>query len=373
MSRPQRSGCPSTLAESRYNTASIESHPAIRNAMFLTLSMRTLTLMLLAIPAGIVTAADKLPPAGTRPVPVRVESGEDQLDIFIANHRFCRYVFRDKQISRPYFAHLCTPSGTQVTRRHPPVEGEDATDHASYHPGLWTGFGDISGHDYWRLKAAVKHVKFLEAPRAGPGWASFTAANDYLAVDRTTTVCQERFTFVVLVRETGYLVLWESVFLAAGKEVVFGDQEEMGLGVRVATPLAVDNGGRIVDSMGRVDGKGIWGRQSNWCDYHGRIGKHLVGVTLMPHPDNFRPSWFHARDYGLVVANPFGRNAFTKQEKSRFVVPVKQPLRLRFAIHLHSQPHSVGAVLPTAEQMGRQRERAYQDYLKILHSGGGVR
>ncbi|MDP7204183.1 MAG: PmoA family protein, partial [Pirellulaceae bacterium] len=199
------------------------------------------------------------------------------------------------------------------------------------------------------------------------------AANKYLAMDGTATVCQERFRFTLLVRETGYLVLWESTFSMAGKEVIFGDQEEMGLGIRVATPLAVDNGGRIVDSMGRLDGKEVWGRQSNWCDYHGQIGNHLLGVTLMPHPDNFRPSWFHARDYGLVVANPFGRTAFTKQEKSRVVVPAKEPLRLRFAIHLHSQLWPAGAVLPTAEKMGRQRERAYQDYLKILHSGGGVR
>jgi len=201
--------------------------------MLPTLSIRSLTL-LLALPAGMATAADKLPPGGTRSVPVWVESGEGQLDVFIENKRFCRYVFRDKQISRPYFAHLRAPCGTQVTRRHPPVEGEDATDHASYHPGLWTGFGDINGHDYWRLKAAVKHLKFLEAPRAGPGWASFTASNDYLAMDGTTTVCHERFTFVVLVRETGYLVLWESTFSAAGKVMVFGDQEEMGLGVRGA-------------------------------------------------------------------------------------------------------------------------------------------
>ena len=319
------------------------------------------------------TEAGDFPPEGTRPLPVQIESGADQLDLFIGEKRFCRYVFHDEQISRPYFAHLVAPCGTQVTRRHPPVEGEDATDHATFHPGLWTGFGDISGHDYWRLKAQVKHVKFLEAPRAGPGWASFTASNDYLAMDGTTTVCHERFTFVVLVRETGYLVLWESTFSAAGKVAVFGDQEEMGLGVRVATPLAVENGGRIVDSLGRVDGKEIWGRQSNWCDYHGRTGDFLLGVTLMPDPANFRPSWYHARDYGFVAANPFGRNAFTKQEKSRLVVPAGKPLRLRFAVQFHSQPLAASEPLPSVQQLVRARERGYRDYLKILHIGSGVR
>jgi hypothetical protein len=330
-------------------------------------------ILLLALPAETLTAADSFPPEGTRPLPVRIESGADQLDLFIGKKRFCRYVFRDEQISRPYFAHLVAPCGMQVTRRHPPVEGEDATDHATFHPGLWTGFGDISGHDYWRLKAQVKHVKFLEAPRAGPGWASFTSSNDYLSTDGETTICREQFTFILLVRETGYLVLWESTFSAVGKEAVFGDQEEMGLGVRVATPLAVTNGGRIVDSEGRLNGKGVWGRQSNWCDYHGRTGEFLLGVTLMPHPENFRSSWYHARDYGFVAANPFGRNAFTRQEKSRLVVPAGKPLRLRFAVQFHSQPLAASEPLPPVQQLVRAREQGYRDYLKILHIGSGVR
>ena len=147
----------------------------------------------------------------------------------------------------------------------------------------------------------------------------------------------------------------------------------MGLGVRVATSLAVANGGRIVDSEGRLNGKGVWGRQSNWCDYHGRIGDVLLGVTLMPDPENFRPSWYHARDYGFVAANPFGRNAFTKQEKSRLVVPVGKPLRLRFAVQFHSQPLAASEPLPPVQQLVRAREQGYRDYLKILHIGSGVR
>lgn len=328
---------------------------------------------LILLLAGTVTAAERFPPEGTLPLPVRIESGEDQLDLFIGEERFCRYVFRDEQISRPYFAHLVAPCGRQVTRRHPPVEGEDATDHATFHPGLWTGFGDISGHDYWRLKARVKHVKFLEVPRAGAGWASFSSSNDYLSTDGKTTICREQFKFILLVRKTGYLVLWESTFSAVGDQVVFGDQEEMGLGVRVATPLAVANGGRIVDSEGRLNGKGVWGRQSSWCDYHGRMGDFLLGVTLMPHPENFRPSWYHARDYGFVAANPFGRNAFTRQEKSRLVVPAGKPLELRFAVLFHSQPLAASEPLPPVQQLVSERDQAYRDYLKILHSGSGVR
>jgi hypothetical protein len=56
----------------------------------------------------------------------------------------------------------------------------------------------------------------------------------------------------------------------------------------------------------------------------------------MPDAANFRPSWFHARDYGLFVANPFGRQAFRKGEPSRVEVKPGETFRLRFAVLLHS-------------------------------------
>ena len=102
--------------------------------------------------------------------------------------------------------------------------------------------------------------------------------------------------------------------------MVFGDQEEMGLGIRVHTGLTVKAGGTIRDSEGRVDEKGIWGKTAKWCAYYRTFGKIHRGVAIFPDPANFRPSWWHVRDYGLIVANPFGQNAFTKGEKSRVVV-----------------------------------------------------
>ena len=58
--------------------------------------------------------------------------------------------------------------------------------------------------------------------------------------------------------------------------------------------------------------------------------------TLMDHPENFRPSWLHVRDYGLLVANPFGRKAFTGGEASRVEVAAKEPFRLRFGVLVHA-------------------------------------
>jgi hypothetical protein len=76
------------------------------------------------------------------------------------------YVFGDGRILRPYFAHVRAPSGVQVTRQHPPRQGVDATDHDTMHPGIWLAFGDINGHDFWRNKGHIEHVRFIVSPSA---------------------------------------------------------------------------------------------------------------------------------------------------------------------------------------------------------------
>jgi hypothetical protein len=73
-----------------------------------------------------------------------------------------------------------------------------------------------------------------------------------------------------------------------------------------------------------------------------------VGMTIFGHPDNFRPSWFHSRDYGFVAANPFGRQAFGKGEASKVVVKPGEKLRLHYGILLHSGPQGTTPDLKTA-------------------------
>jgi hypothetical protein len=199
-------------------------------------------------------------------------------------------------------------------------------------------FGDLSGHDYWRLKARVVHDGFVEAPHDSMGQGHFTVRNHYLATGSTDVVCAETCRFDVLVRPTGTLLMWDSTFTASNGEFYFGDQEEMGLGLRVATPLAVVNGGEILNSAGRRNGDQVWGQQAEWCDYSGVVDGQHLGLTLMPDPANFRRSWYHARDYGFVAANPFGVRAFTGGEASKVIVRRGENLRLRFGVLVHSSP-----------------------------------
>lgn len=261
----------------------------------------------------------------------------DRLVITDGGQPVATYVFRDDKISRPFFASLHAPGGLQVTRNHPPVANVDPTDHDTMHPGVWLAFGDINGEDFWRNKAKVAHVRLLEPPAVRDGQLKFATESLLQGADGQR-VCELTSRFTLAARPAGYLLIWDATFQCDGQEVVFGDQEEMGLGVRVATAITEKNGGMIRTSAGAKGAKETWGRLAAWSDYSGLVGQCRVGILLMPDPGNFRPSWFHNRDYGLMVANPFGRNAFTGGEKSAVIVKKGESLRLRFAVLVHTAP-----------------------------------
>src|SRR5262245_13724718 len=199
----------------------------------------------------------------------------DRLVISIDAQPFATYVWRDPEILRPYFAQVHAPSGQQVTRNHPPVQGKDPTDHATMHPGVWLAFGDLSGADFWRNKGRVEQVRFTEQPAADEHGGQFAVENRYVASDKT--ICQELRRIRIRPRGGGWLIVWDSTF-SGPDDFYFGDQEEMGLGIRVATPLAVKNGGRMTNSDGLQNEKQVWGKQADWCDYSGAIDGQAVGV-----------------------------------------------------------------------------------------------
>lgn len=287
--------------------------------------------------------------------PVGFEMKPGEVVIKVDDRPIATYVYRDPtgKIPRPYFAHVKAPGGIQVTRNHPPVTGRDRTDHESMHPGIWMAFGDLGGADFWRNKARIAHVRFAEQPQGGPGRGSFVEEKEYLRADHSL-VCRERFDCRIHIRDSGYLLLWDSTF-SSPDEFAFGDQEEMGLGLRVATALSESEGGRLRDSEGRLGARMIWSQAATWCDYSGSMDGRRIGMTLMCHSANFRPSWMHARDYGLVAANPFGRRAMHKGATSSVVVKPGSVLRLRYAILMHSVP--ADQEVPIAA--------AYADYLEL--------
>ena len=78
---------------------------------------------------------------------------------------------------------------------------------------------------------------------------------------------------------------------------------------------------------------------------------------IVPHPDNFRESWYHSRDYGLLVANPFGKKAMTAPrdqsvKNDSTPVPKGEQITFGFSILLYGKEIDY--------------DEAYQEILKTL-------
>lgn len=270
------------------------------------------------------------------------------VDIRLNQQSIGTYVYQDSTIPRPYLKNITNYEGVAVTRRHPPNPSSDA-DHANMHPGIWMAFGDLSGHDFWRNESRIQHAKFIEPPISRGSTASFTEQKEY----RTPTgslVCNEIFQLTCRIFDASILFTFDSEF-SSDQPFYFGDQEEMGIGIRVRPEINERQGGQLLDSKKRMGAKEIWSQASRWCDYSGTIQNQKTGITLMCHPDNFRESWMHARDYGLLAANPFGRKAMQKGKSDKTLVKPGEALRLRYGVWIH------GSVAPG------EINQAYRDYV----------
>lgn len=263
-----------------------------------------------------------------------VRAGEGRLFISLDDQAVTEFVYDDNDIHRPYFANVRGADGLQVTRNHPPIEGLDATDHATMHPGIWLGMGDINGVDFWRNKGRMQHIRFVAEPESSPGQLTF-ATECVLLDEQRQQIGQVTHGFKLVARPCGWLLIWDARFEASESDLVFGDQEEMGFGARLATALTEKNGGRILSSRGVQSARDTWGQAAAWCDYSGRVDDQAIGVTLFASPANFRESWWHNRDYGVFVANPFGRAAMKQGEQSAWIVPRGEELRIAFAALVH--------------------------------------
>lgn len=299
----------------------------------------------------------------SRPL-IRIQPYPDtKLEILVDDHQLATYVYRDAQISRPYFANVRFPGGPQLTRNHPP-RADDLMDHADFHPGLWLAFGDVNQHDYWRLKAKIEHLALKILPSADDESPSFEVRSRYLSTDAKSTVCIEVSRFSFAVRNSDVIMDWSSTIMAEDNDLVFGDQEEMGLGLRVASVLNVKSepGGHILNADGLRDEAAVWGKQSLWCDYSGVVQGKFSGIMLIPHPDNRRPTWWHARDYGLLVANSFGAKSTTsRQVPSNLMVKKGDSLLLKYRIVLHCTPH----------EKDFNPDQVYREYLNVTRKGSG--
>ncbi|MEM1295733.1 MAG: PVC-type heme-binding CxxCH protein [Verrucomicrobiota bacterium] len=280
-----------------------------------------------------------------------IHQHSDSLEIRLDQKPIATYLLDHPELTRRAFVNVRTPSGLPVTRRFPPrnpedldpgYRGEAGIIHPIMHPGLWMSFGWIDGNDYWRLQSKVKFEGLLEEPLVSRDEAQFKTRDRYLNKEGTETVCWQDTTYRFRRVPEGIRLDWDATFYNDERDFTFGDQEESGLALRIASPLRVQGGnGRIVNDSGEENGAGTWGKPFQWINYSGEIEGKRVGLMVLPHPENLRPSWSHSRDYGVLASNPFPKQPKERREPYMLTrVKKGEPLRLRYQVLIHESDPS---------------------------------
>lgn len=181
-------------------------------------------------------------------------------------------------------------------------------------------------------RIVVRDAKWKDGEHSG----TLTANMEWRGPDSRVMVLENReMTFY---SDPKLRILDFHITLTAQEDLTFGDTHEGFFAMRLADNFKEIKGGSSVDADGRVNMENIWGKRSNWVDYTGVIDGEKLGVAIFDHPENPRhPTHWHARDYGLVAANPFGaQKAFDTEEKeSLFKLPKGQKIVFRYRVIVH--------------------------------------
>lgn len=254
----------------------------------------------------------------------------------------CAALQYSSQIARPFIYPLTDPFDSEMTRLcSGEVSGSRPAEHR-HHRSLWTGWGAVNEKDNWRDRRDSGRIvhRCFEEIEEGPVVGRFVSLMDWVDADGREQLKERReFRFYNMPASMRLFDI-DMRFYAVQDDVRFGDTKEGGiLAVRMEPQRAVEGGGRIENAQGGTNERDCWGRRSEWCDYSGPPGEKRAGLAIFDHPTNFRyPTFWHARDYGLLAANPFGLSYFKQNETvdGGLVVPQGEHIRFRYRVYIHA-------------------------------------
>jgi hypothetical protein len=274
---------------------------------------------------------------------VKLTQTDKSVRVEINGKLFTEYHFKD--VPRPYCYPVLGPEELPMTRNWPMRDVPDEEHDHPHHRGLWFAYGNVNGMDFWSEEKnwqKIVHDKFLEV-KSGDDVGVIKSRNKWITRDGTT-VCTDERTLRFYNRPDNERVLDFEITLIAPKDkpVRFGDTKEGAMATRVAESMRLSHGkkpgsGHIVESTGLRDGA-VWGKRAEWADYYGPVNGKTVGVAIFDHPKNpNHPCWWHARDYGLFAANPFGRRGYEGKNapEGGMTIPAGKSLTFRYRFYFH--------------------------------------
>jgi len=282
------------------------------------------SLLLLTLFTASLPADDSAPPASVAPAntaKLRVSAKEDEaagtVAIRIEGHAFAEVDY--KKYAKPVISTLIGPTGVNLLRNWPmrgAAPGEE-TDHP-HHKGMWFDHGSVNGVDFWAETEKSGKIVVAGKPKITPTADSVTieTSENWIAPG-DKKICSSHTLLTLGLDGEDRFAEYNVTVQASEADLTFGDTKEGSLGLRSHPALNLK--GKVatahaVNSEGEKD-LAIWGKKARWVDYTGTIDGKTVGIACFDYPANLRyPTTWHAREYGLIAANPFGLHDFDKKK-----------------------------------------------------------
>lgn len=316
--------------------------------------MRPCLLLPLVLPA---CSAPAFLDAVSAPTPrtLWAERGEGELIIRHGDDHFATYRYALDTL--PVIFPLHAPGGVPITRSYPMADApNEARDHA-HQRSLWFTHGDVNGVDFWH-DGAQRPGKIVHTGRLTEVLPRGSTLHVRMELDwrdpQGTTLLRELRTTRFGVGVDERWIDFTIELTAVAEKVTFGDTKEGCFAIRSHPELRVQGEvarGKARNSEG-VEGSDVWGKRAAWVHYQGAVDGKPVGFGMFEHPTNFRhPTWWHARDYGLVAANPFGVHDFEGEPAGTgdHSLARGETLTLRYRLWLHAGERSAEQVAQAFE------------------------
>ncbi len=294
-----------------------------------------------------------------------VRKGE-HVDVLVAGRPFTTYYF-SSEVAKPYFQPLRSAQGTIVTRNFPngntiPPEYRKDPDLEPHQRPMFFGHGNIDGIDFWGEAVFPQYsddtvfgravFQKLEEVRNGSDSAGLRA--DFQLTDpRGRAIADEIQSFAFGGTPSTRWIDCEITLVANhGSDVTMGDTKEGTFGIRLAKELNSPPG-RMVNSVGAEGEKEVWGKRADWVDVDGTVAGEELGIAVFDSPTSFRhPTYWHARAYGLLAANPFGWREFYRDplKDGSWTIQQGKKLTFRYRVFIHHGDYKQARVAEAYEE-----------------------
>jgi len=271
-------------------------------------------------------------------VQIRPDAAKKQFAVSIGGKPFTTYLYGEEYPDKPFFYPVVSPNGARVNREFPMVKDVpgESNDHP-HHQSVFFTYDEVNGIHFWNPDTSGRRIVHREARVDGN---ALVVLLDWK--DKAGSVVLEESKRVTFGGAADLFWMDHDITLTAKIPVTFGDTKEGAFGIRLNDTLKEAGGsGHYINAEG-LGGEDVWGKTSPWVAIRGAVkdaaGAKDVTVAIFAHPSglNFPPYW-HARDYGLFAANPFGRKGYDPKAPERtMALAAGQSTHLRFRLSVYA-------------------------------------